>query len=315
MPELVVIEGPLKDQVFDLGDKDTVFCGRHPRMNDISILDITVSRKHFKIFKIGNNLFIEDLNSKHGTIINDRQIRTGEGFQVEEGDLIKIGTTVMRLTDVSGKGSLIRTDSVQQQIKSGSEPGEETKKERRSAKEIELIYSVSELFKKQMDIGSFLDKVLELLMEALPRIDNARIFLCESEKQIDEVTSKAHGKDEGNYSKKVLKKVIRERKTVRMSNTDFESPDSYVDSKDTLEIRSILCVPIVRDNRVLGALYIDSLKPYGFRKEDQRMLNGLAGPMAVAIEQNISSQNTVSAHNIFWKGKFTSLFKKIHLNQ
>ena len=101
MLKLIVIKGPLKDQVFDLGDKDTLFCGRHARMNDISIPDIAVSRKHFKIFRIGKALFVEDLKSNNGTKINDKNIEPGEGFQVVEGDIITIGKTVMRLAEVS----------------------------------------------------------------------------------------------------------------------------------------------------------------------------------------------------------------------
>ena len=44
MPELVIKEGPLKGQIFDLGSKEIVFCGRSPKMNDIAILEIAISR-------------------------------------------------------------------------------------------------------------------------------------------------------------------------------------------------------------------------------------------------------------------------------
>ncbi|MBN2419119.1 MAG: FHA domain-containing protein, partial [Deltaproteobacteria bacterium] len=109
MPKLVVIKGPLIDQVFDLGSKEVVFCGRSPKMNDIAILELAVSRKHFKVFKIGKSYFVEDLNSKHGTRVNGKPIDPGEGFQINEGDLISVGNTVMQLVDSDENSPILKS--------------------------------------------------------------------------------------------------------------------------------------------------------------------------------------------------------------
>ena len=285
MPKLIVIKGPLKEKIIDLG-KGTVFCGRNPRMNDISIRDIAVSRKHLKIFKIGEDIFVEDLKSKHGTRINGKLIEPGEGFHIEEGDLITIGNTVMQLTEVSARGSLVRKKSMLQNTKRKSASKGQPKQERRAKKELELFYQVSELFKKQMNINKFFKKVLKILLDALPRIDNAGIFLFRNEKiQVLEVIPKAHEKSVARYGRKIMDRVVMDRKTVRMSNTAFESPDDYMDSEDSPEIGSVLCVPIVSGDEILGVIYIDSMESYGFRKEDQVLLNSIAGPMAVVIEK------------------------------
>ena len=311
MPKLTIIKGPLKDQYFEFGH-GTVFLGRHPRMNDISIADITVSRKHLKIFEIGEKIFVEDLNSKHGTKINGKLIKPGEGFQIEDGDIIKIGMTAIRLTDISGRGSLVGIGHTPQMTKREYTSDEGPHQERRSKKELELVYKVSELFKKRMDINKFSEKVLQLLLDSLPRIDNAIFFLRMNKKvQILEVIAKSYKKSIVKYSQKVVDRVIKDRKTVRMSNTDFESTDDYVDSKDTLEIRSILCVPIVRGDEILGAIYIDSKEPYGFRKEDQAMLISLTGPIAAAIENYWLATNSGSTGAINWKNNLSYFIKKI----
>jgi pSer/pThr/pTyr-binding forkhead associated (FHA) protein len=308
MPKLVVIKGPLKDQVFDLGNNDTVFCGRYPRMNDIAILDITVSRKHFKIFRIGNDLFVEDLKSKHGTLINGKLIKAGEGFQVREGDIITIGNTVIRLDEVSGRGSLIKMESMPTNTKRASS------KEQRSAKEIELVYKVSELLKRQMNIKTFFEEVLDLLLEVLPRVDNANIFLFKNEKtQVIDAITKSHEISVNRYSRKILNRVIRDHKTVRISNTDFEPLEDYAETGEILEIKSVLCVPIVSSDEILGAIYIDSKKPYGFRKEDQLLLNSLVGPMAVAIEKDRLVHDSGSDQIIHLKKKLINFIQKIDL--
>ena len=56
-----------------------MFIGRAAR-NDIHIKDIMVSRKHLKIFKVGETLFIEDLMSTNGTQFNGEVITSGEAF-------------------------------------------------------------------------------------------------------------------------------------------------------------------------------------------------------------------------------------------
>lgn len=314
MPELVIKEGPLKGQIFDLGSKEIVFCGRSPKMNDIAISEIAISRKHFKIFKIGKDFFIEDLNSKNGTLVNGKFIEPGEGFQINEGDLIAVGNNVMQLADVGGRGSLVNPVPRPEAVL-GDEPSEsESRKERRSAKELELVFNVSELLKRHLDMDAFFKEFLKLVLEALPRLDNASVFLVQksnnSTMKLVEVIAKSHEKSASRYKKEIVNKVILEQKTVRMSNIEFESPQSNVEKDDTLEIKSAMCLPILSGDEFLGAIYIESLKPYGFRKRDQFLLNSLVGSMAVAIEKyRLAGESLSDKHPVF-KDKIINIFKK-----
>ncbi|MBN1907507.1 MAG: FHA domain-containing protein [Deltaproteobacteria bacterium] len=313
MPSLLVISGPLQDQVFDLGSKEIFFCGRSPKMNDIAILEISVSRKHFKIFRIGRDFFIEDLNSKHGTLVNGEPISPGEGFQINEGDLISVGNTVMKLVDVGGRGSLIKPAPSPEHISGEILSENEPRKERRSAKELELVYNVSELLKTQMDINAFFTLFLNLLLETLPRIDNASVFLvqaADAKGKMVEIVADSHEKTSSRYKKEILKRVANEKKTIRMSNTDFELPQSYIEKGDTLEIKSAMGVPIISGNELLGAIYIESIKPYGFRKKDQFLLNSLVGPIAVAIEKNRLNGKLIPEKPVPFREKLLNIFKK-----
>ncbi len=316
MPKLVVIKGPLKDKIFDVSSKDIIFCGRSPRMNDIAILELAVSRKHFKIFKIGKDFFIEDLNSKHGTLVNGEIIEPGEGFQVNEGDLIGVGNTIMQLTDVDGKVSQTKAMQLPENYMGEERPAVyEPKKERRSSKELELVYNISELLKKQLDMDLFLKEFLKLVLIELPRLDNASILLFKdnnsSWKKMVEITPDSHEKPVSRYKKEIVDRVIQEKKTVRISNTEFELPQSYVEKGDTLEIKSVMCVPIITNNELLGAIYIESIKPYGFRKKDQFLLNSLVGPLAVEIEKNRLKTKTIPDKNLPLKDKILDIIRKI----
>lgn len=315
MPKLVVIKGPLKDKVFELDSKEIFFCGRSPRMNDIAILEIAVSRKHFKIFKIGRDFFIEDLNSKHGTLVNGDSIEPGEGFQINEGDLIGIGNTIMQFVGADERGTLQKPVRMPENCMNDAHLEEEPRKERRSAKELEMVYNVSELLKTHMELDIFLKEFLKLVLKELPRIDNASIFLfrdkdCSWKKAI-EIVPEPHEKSASRYKKEILNKVVLEQKTVRMSNTEFELPQSYIEKGDTLEIKSAMCVPIISNNDLLGAVYIESRKPYGFRKKDQFLLNSFVGPLAVAIEKSRLAEKTSPEKPLPIKKKIFSIIRKI----
>ena len=91
--KLCVMKGPAKGHKFDVREK-TLFVGRSSR-NDIQIKDTKVSRKHLKIFRIGKTLFVEDLMSSNGTLINGEILAAGEAFEVDDGDTISIGNTAI----------------------------------------------------------------------------------------------------------------------------------------------------------------------------------------------------------------------------
>lgn len=303
MPKLIAVDGLPKDQSFEIGT-GTVFIGRSST-NDIQIRDSTVSRKQLKIFTIGNKLFVEDLKSTNGTWVNDELITPGEGFEIGEGDRISIGTTVLKLIDVSAKPQLDVKDVSASPSSFDAETTAHLPSERRTPtpKNLELISKVSELLRKSMRANDILEKTLEYLMAALPRIDRAAVLLYDAETgDIKEVISKSRSDpwDEAvRYSRSIVGKVLETGKAVRMSNTDYEAPDDFSESMRDMKIRSAMCVPVISKSEMRGAIYVDSIQgPYGFRKEDLLLLNSLSGPMAVAIENEMlasRSERSVSA--------------------
>jgi adenylate cyclase len=291
MPSLVVIKGPLRGHSFQIRG-ETAFVGRS-RKNDFQIKDSAISRKHLKLFRIGGKFFAEDLRSTNGTMINGEMIASGEGFEVGENDTIAIGHSEIRLHDIpAARGIHAGPSAVQPAAGDSGQDGHETRERRsRSGKDLELIYKVSELLRQSMSIREFLEKVLNYIMETLPRIDTAAIMLFDDQEGgIGEVISlpkKGGGKTGVHYSRTVVDRVIRYGKAVRMSNTSYEAPDRLSDSMSTLQLGSIMCVPMISSGTMRGVIYVDSFRaPYGFRKEDLLLLSTLSGPIAVAVDKD-----------------------------
>ncbi len=277
MPVIQVIEGPMEGKSFQLKG-ETIFIGRSQK-NDIQIKDKTISRKQIKLFKIGKKFFVEDLKSTNGTLLNGKPVIPGEGFEVEDGDLIAIGDTVLRFSEKVSKAQTIEKP----------QEGDQAPERRSFVRNLQLPVSVSELLKEPIPIKEMCERLLEHLLESLPRIDRATIVLFDPDNQMIKASVTKSREDSlrvrGHFSRKVVEKTLKEGKSIRMSNTAYEDPEEFSETSDTLQIRSLLCVPLVSNGKTRGALYVDSIKrPYGFRKEDLLLLNSLATPLAIAIE-------------------------------
>ena len=101
------------------------------------------------------------------------------------------------------------------------------------------------------------------------------------------VTRSDNGGDEVNkkYSRKIVDRVIDSKESVVVLDTRREKDLSISEALKLLKIGSVMCTPLIKDGRVMGALYIDSYnKPYGFREEDLPLFNELGDLTANAIE-------------------------------
>jgi len=86
---LVVLDGPLKGQVFPL-TKPKVLLGRSEA--DIVLDDSEVSRKHCAIEVHGTSAVLADLGSTNGTFVDDEQIET---HQLQHMSEFRLGSTVV----------------------------------------------------------------------------------------------------------------------------------------------------------------------------------------------------------------------------
>jgi pSer/pThr/pTyr-binding forkhead associated (FHA) protein len=292
MPKLIIIEGNREARSFDLGNK-TIFLGRSVK-NDIQIRDTAVSRKQLKIYPIGKRYFVEDLKSTNGTYINEQLISPGEGYEIGEGDIISIGDTVIQLESLANENALEGKIVDNGFFELDEQEMDLAAQERRtrSQKELELIYKVSELIKLDITLSEFIDKLIDYLLEALPRIDQVVFVLFDSHSNQKGKTQNVIAKSrqgetlkKASYKEKVVERVVKERKAVRMSNTALESPLDYKEST-TIRLGSIMCVPLISNLETRGVIYVDSFQgAYAFRKDDLLMLNSLSGSVAAAVEK------------------------------
>jgi len=297
MPKIILTEGTLAGRSF-VFDENTVFVGRSFK-SDIQINDNAISRKHLKIFRIGKRFFIEDLKSTNGTLINGESIASGESYEVGEGDNIQIGGTVIQLGDLPVIKALEKKSLKPEVIRYNGDEKNDLQKERRShgSNDLNLVFNMSELVKEPYSLNEFFEKALGHILDFFQRIDRAAIFLFEKDKSgkrviknIVSLCREENGKRKFSFSHKLIEQIMLKGKAVRMSDTNFEKQFDFAASTLILQIKSVVCVPIISASETLGAIYMDSLQSaYGFRKDDMMLLNSVSGYLAAVIENRKAS--------------------------
>lgn len=87
---LTVISGPATGTVFEVQDEVVIGRGAECSMR---IDDDAMSRRHVRVFRLGENYIVEDLESTNGTFVNGRAI---EGpTQLRDADRVLVGKATM----------------------------------------------------------------------------------------------------------------------------------------------------------------------------------------------------------------------------
>lgn len=93
-PHLLVLTGSNFGQMYRVEDGET-FLGRGQNAT-IRLNDDGISRRHARLVQVGGKVFIEDLKSSNGTLVNGTAVTEQE---LSDGDKIRLGsTTILKFT-------------------------------------------------------------------------------------------------------------------------------------------------------------------------------------------------------------------------
>jgi len=285
MTVLYIIDGHDKRETLEFSG-DSLLVGRSSDC-DLPVKDRFVSRKHLKVLRKGEKLFIKDLNSRNGTFVNGEPISPDAEVVLPEGVPVVLGMTVLcfgegcagELLDFVGLIDVSR-------FKTDETNGLAEDRPMTAQRNMELMLKVSALLIRSTDMHDTFKKILDCVFDLLVRIDRAAIILLEPENgTIKEVIHRAReGVEDQSFSTEVLEHVMQLKEAFMISDADTEEED-LPDTLKLLNIKSVMCVPLINHGKLIGVLYVDSVtKPYGFRGEDLHLLSAVSSSIAIAIE-------------------------------
>ena len=139
-----------------------------------------------------------------------------------------------------------------------------------------------------------LDRVLEEVMDTVIRLTGAeRAYLMLSNKDTNELElAVARNWDreniadtDGVFSSSIVNQALKEGQAILTTNAQADDRFQNVKSIVNNQLRSILCIPLTLQGRVIGALYADNrITQDVFRHEQIPLLTAFGTQAAIAIE-------------------------------
>lgn len=97
MSKLGCVKGDNKGDEFVLAEGTNVI-GRAATCG-VVLFDKKCSREHCHVHKKGRYYSVEDLESRNGTYLNGRKLPPGKNVSIKMGDQIRIGRTILQLSN------------------------------------------------------------------------------------------------------------------------------------------------------------------------------------------------------------------------
>lgn len=313
MPEgsLIITVGPTMGQKYKLNQPKMVM-GRHPDC-EIVIDAGAVSRQHAQIILADDNFYIEDLQSRNGTYVNDRRIEGRKllchadslricdiGFRFEDDVFLKKQAATARDTgfaiDIGSSQSVVIDDD--RDAPSGSKvmtkiEVSDTARMRLDTNPITKLKAVLEITRslgRSLSIDDVLPKVLDSLFIIFPQADRGFIVLTEGDegRLIPKAVKfrRPNEDDEIRISRTIVDEVMSSKEAILSADAATDSRFQMSQSVADFRIRSMMCAPLLdSEGNAQGVIQIDTLNQTArFRGEDLEVLGGVTAPAGIAVE-------------------------------
>jgi len=152
--------------------------------------------------------------------------------------------------------------------------------------EVQALFNVGQSLVTTLKLDKVLGLIVDAALETIPVAHKAVIhFLDEGNEVLVPKAVSHHGQGAGSSAKMrmgegVAGRAVMEKEAIYVS--DARADPRFVDSGT--DVRSLLVVPMILGETVIGTLSLDSGEAEAFTQDDERLLFMLANQAAIAIE-------------------------------
>jgi phosphoserine phosphatase RsbU/P len=311
---------------------DRIVFGRHPSCH-IVLEDGAVSRQHAQIVETHGNFYIEDLRSRNGTQINDKDIL--QPTLLQNADTVRVCEYEYRFHDLSSGEIPDDTEMVKEssrQNRSGSSvnkrPAEPTKdlgedsNERssiisridvRSGSGVRLsvkpeaklraILEIGQALNRVLDVDEVLPSILDALFQIYPQADQGFVLLSEAGGEKPALRAHKNRRpddDSMSISQTIVNQAMRTGEALLSRDATEDSRFVSSESLAGLRIRSMMCAPLVTQNGDrLGVIQITTFDlRSNFTENDLDLLVNVATQCTLAVENATLHQSMLQQHDM-----------------
>ncbi len=162
----------------------------------------------------------------------------------------------------------------------------------RSNKVLFVLYEISRQLNSIQDFNELLKKIMDLIFMVIDA-DYGFLILTgdESADELVPVVVKSNDdqiekKGQLKASRTIINKVIHDGVALLTSNAMTDSRLEHAKSLFIQQIRSAMCVPLWKKDKIIGVIQLDSIRlDNQFTKDDLELLKAIGSQMAMIIEQ------------------------------
>ncbi|MCB9857541.1 MAG: SpoIIE family protein phosphatase [Phycisphaerales bacterium] len=266
--------------------KSEVVVGRDATC-DLALQDAITSRQHARFYRDDQGrLWVADLKSKNGLLVNDRHV---DASPLTGGDRIAIGTCNLVVHEEPGHDVRLHEPLADTQIGATSAWGASQNFEL-SQRRLQSLYELNDRLTGRLDRDDLLKELLQVCREQLG-LDRAGIAVWRGEPhslEWVEIGGIDKSRDEGlTISRSIVDRALHQGERILFNDKspgEFDPTASIISNN----IRSAMCVPMAYLQRVRGVIYGDRIvSTGGFKKEDIDFFAALGrlGAMGLATVQ------------------------------
>jgi phosphoserine phosphatase RsbU/P len=285
---------PAQGEPFDhLLAESSLVIGRSSA-SDLVLADPFLSRCHTRFFLDGGALFVEDLGSRNGTLLNGSLV--AKPTEVKAGDVVRLSNSSIAIqaetaaeTPLAGLGmqTLIRnaSDLVREATTTDVTHIEGEEALRQFASRLKLLNDVHQALARSTSLSELLDLMLDRVFDLL-RPEQAAIFLKRPDGEFDRVAGRSLGGPESEYlrSTSLVREVTEKQIAALVLDARTDKRFAEADSVRIFGIQSLLAAPLLDPEGSLGMIVLTSrLHTRQFSEEDLELLVSLASVAALRI--------------------------------
>lgn len=319
MPLLIIEQQGISTQTVPIEDKEIVL----GRSNDCDVILSTeeISRHHAKIFIKDGAYIIADLKSLNGTYVNrqrivehklkhldeiwlgskcrivfrddipKKEIKTFQAKDSHESKYIDqmahVREEIEEVKNTLFKISMEQAEPTLQKTKEVVTPSIDIKKLSRAYRRLDALYKATQIMGSAHHLDSKLAQVLDLVIEVLGAERGFILLKDENKNTLVTKVARAMGSglEANSPSMGIAGKSAIDGEPVlmmdRSADVEFGNRESVIARK----ITSAMCVPLRIEDRILGSIYIDTIRKKAFFDEgDLELFCSMANQIALAIE-------------------------------
>ncbi len=264
----------------------------------ICIPEHTISRRHARIRRRGANFYVEDLHSSNGTFVLGERIPPGTWHLLRDGDELALSSVQLAFHSlvVPERDSLptVITKSVDATqyapVLADSRQADRGDLEK-TVHKLHAMAQASIALGAVTDRATLIEKIMNFIFELFPLAERAFILLRDNER--DPPAPVAARRRDGaiedprqvRLSHTIVDEVLHKKRAILSVDTLADRHFAEHESIVAQAILSVMCVPLILGDDVLGMIQVDtSSDPYAFKEADLEILSGVCAETAVALK-------------------------------